>query len=197
MQADSTVTRKYGGTGLGLALSKRLAILLGGNLTLEQSELGKGSTFYIEVAADLSVSTPTRPNNFGLDALPTNDSLEGRKILVVDDSPDNRLLVNLFLRAAGATVEEAENGQTGLAAAITKGVDAVLMDIQMPVMDGYQAMTKLREMGYKKPVIALTAHAFKEERDRCMAAGFSQYLTKPIDRALLIRTISNSPKYRN
>ena len=118
-------------------------------------------------------------------------SLKGKKILIVDDSPDNRVIINLFLKHAGGEVFEAANGAEALEMALESEFDIVLMDIQMPVLDGYQTMLKLRDASYSKPVIALTANALKEERDRCLSAGFKHYLTKPINRENLLRTVSD------
>lgn len=195
MQADSSVTRKYGGTGLGLALSKKLALLLGGDLTLENSTPGEGSVFKIEVAIGASVDLP-KPSSLVAD-LPKAGSLEGKTILIVDDSEDNRVIVNLFLREFGAKIEEATNGEEAVLLATKKDFDVILMDIQMPVLDGYQALSRLKELGYSKPVIALTAHAFKAERDRCLHAGFANYITKPIHRGNLVRMICDIVKTKS
>ncbi|HMN68192.1 MAG TPA: PAS domain S-box protein [Bdellovibrionales bacterium] len=191
MQADPSVKRKYGGTGLGLALSSKMAKLLGGELTLEKSELGKGTSFILTVksqkAQDHSQIKASPKTSDPIDA----HTLKGCRILVVDDSEDNRFIVGMALSAAGAMVREAINGAEALELAAAESVDLILMDIQMPVMDGYESLTKLQECGFEKPVIALTANAFKEERDRCIAAGFSGYITKPISRATLIRNVAD------
>ena len=109
--------------------------------------------------------------------------LAGMSVLLIDDSDDNRELISIFLRHDGAEVATADNGQAGLEAIHQKDFDVVLMDIQMPVMDGRQAMTALKAMGYTRPVIALTARAMKDEREQSLGLGFSAYLTKPISRA--------------
>jgi signal transduction histidine kinase/BarA-like signal transduction histidine kinase len=189
MQADSSVTRKYGGTGLGLALSKKLALLLGGNLFLERSELGKGSVFRIEVPILESKENFSQSQKSSSDEAPSADALKGRKILVVDDAIDNRTIVSLFLRNVGAGIEEATNGEEAIKMLTEKTYDLVLMDIQMPILDGYQAFIRAREMGYEAPIVALTAYAFKAERDRCLQSGFNSYITKPINRANLIKTV--------
>lgn len=185
MQADASVTRRFGGTGLGLSLSKRLANYLGGDLTLERSAPGKGSVFVIEIRINepLSAKTPVH-----VEINPVG-SLTGKKVLIVDDSPDNRLLVGLILRDTDAQVSEAANGQEALAKIGSETFDIILMDIQMPGMDGYQTFQKIREREVPTPVVALTAHAFKEERTRCLNAGFDEYITKPIDKNNLLRTI--------
>ena len=107
------------------------------------------------------------------------------RILVVDDAPDNRLLVSHYVGQLGYGVEAAEDGRQAVEKALATGFDVILMDIQMPHMDGFQALRELRDQGYRRPVVALTAHAMKGDRERCLEAGFNDYLVKPIDRASL------------
>lgn len=116
--------------------------------------------------------------------------LGGLKILVVDDAPDNRLLISRFLTLAGASVVVSDNATDGIAIALQGQFNLVLMDIQMPVMDGIEAIGRLRRLNYRTPVVALTAHAMSSDRSRCLASGFDAYLTKPIARAQLISTVS-------
>lgn len=187
VQADSSVSRKYGGTGLGLPLSKKLAQLLGGDLILEKSVPGKGTVFRIDIKIN-GPATQVKPALIQESAIEAN-ALSGKKILVVDDSEDNRTIANLFLQTAGAHCVEATNGEEAIQLVQQECFDIVLMDLQMPILDGYQAMYQLKKMHFQKPVIALTAHALKAEKDHCIQAGFSQYLTKPVDRGHLIRTI--------
>lgn len=118
--------------------------------------------------------------------------LDGIHVLIVDDAPDNRLLVTRFLKLAGAQTDSAADGSQGIERALSRPCDVVLMDIQMPQMDGYEAVARLRAMKFNKPVIALTAHAMKSERDRCLSSGFDAYLTKPISRVDLLKTIRES-----
>jgi PAS domain S-box-containing protein len=198
VQVDSSTTRRFGGTGLGLALSRKLAQALGGNVCLESSEAGLGSIFLVEVRAEIPADTnffdrltaapPPRPE-------PTVDAnahaLDGVRILLVEDAPINQILISKFLTSAGAQVELANNGLEGMNKALKGNFGIVLMDIQMPEMDGYEATTKLRESGFKTPIIALTAHALKEDRDRCLQVGCTEHMTKPIDRAALISQISH------
>jgi signal transduction histidine kinase/CheY-like chemotaxis protein/HPt (histidine-containing phosphotransfer) domain-containing protein len=194
VQADSSVTRKYGGTGLGLAISYRIAKSLGGDLTVE-SNVGHGSAFTVTVeAGDLTgVTITARPpvaiaGDIGRQAS-GSASLEGLKILLVDDGETNRKLISLFLTRSGATVELAENGAMALHAAEQTPFDIILMDMQMPVMDGYTATVRLRETGYHGPIVALTAHAMKGDREKCEASGCSGYLAKPVNMDELVSTV--------
>ena len=119
----------------------------------------------------------------------TTGSLQDRKILIVDDVADNRLLVTYYLNKLGLKLYQAGNGVEALDMISKQDFDLILLDIQMPLMDGHQVMEKLKSTGYQVPVIAITAHAMKEEKDRCLAAGFSGYITKPIERAKLIQQV--------
>jgi CheY-like chemotaxis protein len=114
-------------------------------------------------------------------------SLYGKRVLMVDDSIDNQIIIRIYLSAAGAMVEVADNGHQAVELLQAHAFDAVLMDIQMPVMDGYQALAAARKIGYGGPIVALTAHAMKDERERCLAAGFNDYLSKPVDRHRLVK----------
>lgn len=184
-QADASMSRRYGGTGLGLSIAKEIAGLLGGGVRLISSAPDQGSIFEFDFVSRLpaearaSVPLPMRPT---LD-------LAGLKVLVVDDAEDNRELLKLYLARAGAEVDLAANGAEGVSRALSDTFDAILMDIQMPVLDGYEAMGKLRQSYYHGPIVALTAHALKSERDRALTQGFDAYMTKPINRAELIRTL--------
>jgi PAS domain S-box-containing protein len=205
-QADSSTTRKFGGTGLGLALSRKLAIALGGDVRLESSTKGKGSVFTVEIRsphvegfetwsdfndAVVSEGTAAAANAMVMKAkLSSEGFLSGMNILVVDDAGDNRTLISRFLVAAGAKVDCAVDGFDGMDRALNKNYDVVLMDIQMPQLDGYSATTQLRAGGYLKPIIALTAHALKEERENSLKAGCNDHLTKPIDRTTLIDSVA-------
>ena len=193
MQADPSVTRKYGGTGLGLVLSRQLARLLGGDLTLEQSELGAGSTFLINIEIGIQEANGKDLQESREQNLAANDKniLAGHEILVVDDSVDNQTIISLFLTNVGAKIEIANNGLEAVEKMAAKKYDAVLMDIQMPVMDGYQSLQTVRAQGYDHPIIALTAHAMKDEKERCLASGFTDYMSKPINRALLVQRLSD------
>jgi signal transduction histidine kinase len=189
VQADNSTTRKFGGTGLGLALSRRLAQRLGGDVRLVHSAPGEGSCFEILVeAAPYHVPESRRAElAFHSDS---PHPLKGLNVLLVEDSEDNRFLIEQALRRHGAAVEFACDGLAGVNKAVEGAFDLVLMDIQMPVLDGYGATKRLRELGYFKPVIALTAHAMAEERERCLSAGCDEHLPKPIDWPLLVDMIN-------
>lgn len=201
-QADVTTTRKFGGTGLGLVLSKTFANALGGDAQLAQSQLGTGSTFIITIEHEQTddkflANTQTDENRPAKVQTPRNfdkvGELTGQTILVVDDSPDNLALVKWILKMAGANVVTANNGREGIEKAISENVSTVLMDLQMPEMDGYEATRELRKQGFIRPIIALTAHAMKEERKRCLESGFNEHITKPIDKKNLIQLLSELP----
>jgi CheY-like chemotaxis protein len=183
-QADTSVTRKYGGTGLGLAISKNLVELMGGELHVK-SELGVGSTF--EFAIWLDVSEQSLVASSPVESLFGEDDLRGINVLIAEDNPINQQIVIELLESVGVNVTLADNGQEVLdllaTAADPLPWSLVLMDIQMPILDGHQATVKIRSQARyaNLPVIAMTAHAMQEERDRCKAEGMVDHLTKPID----------------
>jgi len=187
-QADHSTTRKYGGSGLGLALSRRLARALGGDVWLANSKLEQGSTFIATVSATAS----TRPASVSKD--PANQVTAQKninsRVLLVEDSKENQLLICRILTKFGYEVEVANDGVEGIQKAMTGNFDVVLMDMQMPVLDGYAATERLRKMAYIKPIVALTAHAMAEEIKRTKAVGCDFHLTKPLDSTLLIKTLS-------
>jgi two-component system, sensor histidine kinase len=195
-QADSSVTRRFGGTGLGLAICQKLAQSLGGGIAV-QSRPGEGSIFSISVAAGSLVGIPLLEGPMGDFPRPSDETnsrkritLPGRRILVADDGDTNRKLIQIVLRRAGATVLCAENGQEALDVALREPLDAILMDMQMPLMDGYTATFRIREAGLDTPVIALTAHAMKGDEERCRESGCTGYLSKPVNAERLLAALA-------
>jgi len=190
-QGDPSMSRRHGGTGLGLPISRRLATALGGALTLA-SELGRGSTFTLRIPAERAVESAAAPA-----AAVERDrasQLSGR-VLLAEDCPDSRRLLVHLLERFGLEVKIAENGVRALErvrAARSDGTpfDLVLMDMQMPEMDGYEATRRLRSEGFPGRIVALTAHAMDGSRETCLAAGCDEFLTKPVDRARLRSVIA-------
>jgi len=179
---------------LGLTISRKLAKLLGGDVTAI-SQAGVGSTFTVKVDGGSSAGverleglTEATLPAAGDRKVETPIHIHGR-ILLVEDGLDNQRLLQMQLGDAGASVTGALNGQIAVDLAATQTFDLILMDMQMPVMDGYSASTELRRRGLATPIIALTAHAMADDRDKCLAAGCSGYLTKPIDEDKLLKTV--------
>lgn len=189
-QADQSTTRKYGGTGLGLVLSKRLALILGGDVILQNTVIGKGSTFLATVQDHSQMVDRNVPKKDKAATGGTIESLRGKRVLIVDDSEENKILLRVYLAKAGIEVQSAVNGAMGVEKALQNDFDLILMDIQMPIMDGYTATENLRACGYAKPIIALTANAMKEDRQRSIESGCNDYLTKPIDSSRLLNTLA-------
>jgi PAS domain S-box-containing protein len=198
VQADSSTTRRFGGTGLGLTVSKSLAERLGGTITVE-STLGTGSRFSVTISTGPLDGVPlltTLPRQSASDQ-PARDAKPeplSARILLAEDGPDNQRLLMRILTAAGASVELAQNGQEAVlrvrqANDAGQPFDVILMDMQMPVLDGYAATRRLRNDGHTGPIIALTAHAMDGDRDKCLAAGCNEFCTKPVNRRHLLDTL--------
>jgi CheY-like chemotaxis protein len=196
-QADTSTTRIFGGTGLGLALARRLARAMGGDVQLIKSVPGEGSTFLIAIEVEVPAVTAWVAEGSGYAEadvsgpmdLPDAERLQGKRILLVEDAEDNQFLIRQFLSRTGVILEMASNGEEGVKKALSNEYEVVLMDIQMPLVEGYQATTRLRQAGYNKPIIALTAHALVEEREKSLRTGCNGHLTKPIDRRQLIESL--------
>ena len=205
-QGDASTTRSFGGTGLGLVISKRLAEMLNGDITIVETQPGVGTTFRLTLSLGslanvkmvsveggmsklIKQKVPASPNS-------SSGQLAGCRILLAEDGLDNQRLIAFIVQRSGAQVVTVENGQMAVDQALAAECQGnpfhvILMDMQMPVMDGYQAVALLRAKHYRRPIIALTAHAMTGDREKCLLVGCDDYETKPIDRAGLIDRIAD------
>ncbi|MBC7753291.1 MAG: response regulator, partial [Moraxellaceae bacterium] len=218
-QIDASSTRRYGGLGLGLALSSRLAQQFGGEVKLIQSQVNHGSDFQLRIPCgnlntshwlgfifeDLGAEGELFHDSAQLDLnsqvhlishtqpidMTRHLSLENKKILVVEDSQDNQEIFKFFLSAAGAFPEISSDGEDAVKKVLSDDYDLILMDIQLPKMDGLEATRRIRNSGYHKPIIALTAHSSVEEKSNCFKAGCVGLITKPVTQMALINKIKN------
>ena len=198
VQSDMSTSRKFGGTGLGLTISKHFAQMLNGSIEVH-SDYGKGSEFTLRIP--IRYSEPPELVDFRTDVkketlltpAPEPDalSLAGIRLLLAEDGPDNRVLISHLLEKAGASVVLATNGLEAIreinASESASPIDLILMDMQMPEMDGYTATRELRKNGYEGPIIALTAHSMSGDREKCLDAGCDDYASKPINRIELLK----------
>lgn len=198
VQADDSITSRFGGTGLGLSISRKLVQLMGGEI-IARSEKDQGSSFTIKLPigipeSEIELDDPgmiwdqlrqTRLDQSRSSPL-KRIALDGVRILIADDSPDNQRLFGHHLRKAGAHVTVADDGSHAIEVCECQPFDLVLMDMQMPVLGGLEATEQLRARGHTLPIIALTANAMAEDRQRCLDAGCDEYLSKPIKASLLV-----------
>jgi two-component system, sensor histidine kinase and response regulator len=188
-QADASTTRRFGGTGLGLVISRRLLDLMGGRIGV-RSTLGRGSLFWFQLPLEVDTREPAGDGDATLAAAPR---LDGLRVLLAEDNPLNRELAIALLERAGAQVTAVDTGAQAVAAVQHQAFDIVLMDVQMPEMDGYEATRRIRALGgaaAQLPIVAMTANAMSGDRERSLAVGMNEHLSKPIDTTILRHTLA-------
>ena len=202
-QGDSSIYKKFGGSGLGLSVAKKLAKALGGDVFYDGSFVEQGSVFLVEIPISINstgVKKDSLPQELKIVNVKNKEKKEdavafdisGTKVLLVEDSLDNQLLITHYLAPLKVKVKTANNGEEGVRAALNKNFDIILMDLQMPVMDGLQAAEALRKNGFTKPIIALTASAMKHNKEKCLEAGFNNFISKPVEISQLVKVIFNT-----
>lgn len=214
-QADGTIRSRFGGTGLGLNLSRKLARLMGGDVEIEESIEGKGSIFAVtipgpsqavEVRIDLNYDpNQSLPLNFEAKPSPIeaehaprcSGSLQGKKILLIDDAPDVLALIQHFLQRCGAEVTAVESGFQALALAEKNRFDSILCDINLPTLSGYELAALIRRQGFRGQILAVTASSMAEDKARYLAAGFSDKISKPINFQSLVATLASQSVGKN
>jgi two-component system, sensor histidine kinase and response regulator len=188
-QADASTTRRFGGTGLGLVISRRLLDLMGGRIGV-RSTLGRGSLFWFQLPLEVDTREPAGAGEAALAAAPR---LDGLRVLLAEDNPLNRELAIALLERAGAQVTAVDTGAQAVAVVQRRVFDIVLMDVQMPEMDGYEATRRIRALGgaaAQLPIVAMTANAMSGDRERSLAVGMNEHLSKPIDKTILRHTLA-------
>jgi signal transduction histidine kinase len=185
-QADKTITRQFGGTGLGLAISRKIVQMMKGTLTVS-SEIGKGSEFLMTIPVVYGEKITTSRH----DKTAERPELAGKYILHVEDVDINRIIATAILEEYDCVIDEAENGKIAVEKAKNNNYNLILMDMQMPVMDGLTATKEIRKAGIDVPIIAMTANAFREDAERCIKAGMNDHISKPIDANVFLRVVGN------